>query len=80
MSDPQDDKISTAKCFEVAAVVKEKKFEENPRRHWSIVEEGLQGQLLEQLIKLGVMKREVTHNKNGEYIISLRIWAMFPDD
>ncbi len=77
---PHDDKMTTARCFEVSRVVKEKTFDENPRRHWREAEMALQEQLVQSLIEHCAIRQSVTPtDKTGEYKIHLKLWALIDE-
>lgn len=76
---PHDDQMQTARCFEVDMTMKEKPFEENPRRHWAELQRGLLEKLVEQLMLEGAIEERLDKtDKLNEWRLYLKIHAILP--
>lgn len=76
---PTDDKMQVAYAFEIEAKLKEKPFEENPRRHWAEIQRGLLDTLLERLMLEGAIEERLEKTEVlNEWKLYLKIRAMLP--
>lgn len=76
---PHDDQMDVVKCFEVEKVVKERPFEENPRRHWTEVQNGMLEELIGAMMRDGAIEMTTMKAQGlNEYRIYYKIHVMLP--
>lgn len=72
--------MTAAESIELSELVKERHFEENPRRHFMEKEQAMHEKLVAQLFAKGFLKKTLTPtDKPGEYLMTMSIRALKPD-
>ncbi len=77
LSIPHDDQMDVVRCFELEKFVKERPFEENPRRHWTEIMAGMKEELMSQMVQNEAIEQSVTKvTGKNEYRIYYKVHVM----
>lgn len=69
--------MPATETFEISQTLKERPFEENQRRHWQEIVDGMHNNLMLSLISKGFVSKTIEPtNKAGEFQVTLKVKAV----